>query len=64
MYLINIHEDFMTSLGTSNFLKKHLNVQYLTNCNKNLDCFNNLAFFYYLNIFFNKEIFKIAELSL
>ena len=30
MYLINIHEDFMTSLGTSNFLK---NIQMLKSNN-------------------------------
>ena len=36
----NVHEDFMTSLGTS-----CLNFQNPTVCNKNLDCFNNLALF-------------------
>ena len=41
----------MTSLGTSKFFKKYLNVPNLTICNKNLDCFNNLALLF-------KDIFQ------
>ena len=66
MYHIYIHEDFMTSLiGTLTSFFSNLNVQNATICNyKILLSFNNFAFFYYFNIFFNKEIFKIANLSL
>ena len=47
MYLINIHEDFMTSYGDLNFFKEYLNVQNLTICNKNLLCLNDFTFFDY-----------------